>query len=102
MIQEQEQKTYGTTNNNDTDNTDINSLSTERKFKRETLWKCFFCGSVDKRVVEFTSQFIICIIIMGFCISQLSKGGLGCEEGSLYQSLLTMVIGLVLPNPKMK
>ena len=67
------------------------------------MWVCCCSksGTTDKRIIVFFSQFSITLIIIFFCIYQLILSN-SCESDQLYMSLLTLVIGIYLPNPKMR
>lgn len=63
----------------------------------QNLWYsgCFY---VDKRVLSFTFQIIFLLISMGLCIVQLLKDR-DCQHQREYMSLLTFLIGVIVPNP---
>ena len=65
------------------------------------IWRSC-CGMlVDKRVVVFTSQFIITLMIIAFSLYQLAQKHT-CEHQQFYSSLITMLIGIFLPSPRVK
>jgi len=69
--------------------------------KDDYIWRSC-CGMlVDKRVVVFTSQFIITLMIITFSLYQLAQGN-SCEHQQFYSSLITMLIGIFLPSPRVK
>tara|TARA_R110000772_G_scaffold157881_4_gene269155 strand:- start:153 stop:506 length:354 start_codon:yes stop_codon:yes gene_type:complete len=72
----------------------------ERKMDLENTWKSF-CLRTDKRAVIFFSQLSISIAVMSFCCVQLVRLE-NCEAQSLYSGLLSLVIGIHLPQPKIK
>ena len=77
-------------------------LEHEIKVQDETYdnnWKSC-CITMDKRAVQYFSQIsIICFIIM-FNIYQLLTLH-ECSSQVPYMSLLTFLIGLLCPNPKL-
>lgn len=73
---------------------------TEANFENENYFQiCCFEKRTDKRLIIFCSQFIIGLIIITFCLFKL-YGDLDCGDDSKYIGLLTMIIGIFLPNPK--
>ena len=61
-------------------------------------WK--FCNNVTvpRSEVFFMSQMILILLI--FCIYKLSLTKLSCEETSVWFSILSGLVGYVLPNPR--
>ncbi len=59
------------------------------------------CLKVDKAAVQFFSQLGIMISIMMFCIYQLVNEE-NCGSHTTYLSLLTTLIGILIPAPKMQ
>jgi len=57
------------------------------------------CILIDKRAVQYFSQLFICIGVMGFCIIQLVRLE-SCHDQQTYHSLLTFIIGCIMPSPK--
>lgn len=78
----------------------------ERKLKefrtrqKATMWRSC-CFRVDKRALEFVAQTGIGLGTMVFCIYQLYTKT-GCEEQQLYSGILTLLIGVYLPQPMIK
>ena len=67
--------------------------------REENRWvSC--CFEVDKRVVMFVSQLCLDISVIFFCMFQLLRLD-NCEAQSLYSGILTFVVGVYLPNPKL-
>jgi len=72
-----------------------------QQFLDNYIWRSC-CGiQIDKRVVVFTSQFIIALMIVSFSLYQLNKSN-NCEHNQLYTGLLTMIVGIFLPSPRVK
>ena len=65
----------------------------------ETWTSC--CLKVDRSAVIFFSQLSISIGTISFCLYQLIHLT-ECEQQQTYSSLLTLVLGVWLPSPKMK
>ena len=81
----------------------VNMKILEHRFKvqddryKDTWKSC--CIILDKRAVVFFTQIIIMASCMGFCIVQLSRLS-DCTSQQTYIGLLTLLIGIMLPNPK--
>ena len=60
-------------------------------------WK--FCNNVTlpRSEVVFVAQMVI---LLTFCILKLSFTKLSCEETSVWFSILSGLVGYVLPNPR--
>ena len=69
--------------------------------KLENTWKSC-CLLVDRRALLFFSQLFISCSVMGLCIYQLITHHDNCDSNQLYSGLLTMLIGIHLPAPKMR
>ena len=71
----------------------------ERKFQHETGWRSC-CWTVDKRALLYFGQMGIGIVIIAFCLAMLIQNE-NCETFSRYSPLLTFVVGIMLPAPKL-
>ena len=67
---------------------------------KKNLWK--FCNNVTlpKSEVVFVAQMVVILILLTFCILKLSFTKLSCEETSVWFSILSGLVGYVLPNPR--
>ncbi len=66
----------------------------------DKVWKscCLVC---DKSAIVFFSTLFVIIILMPYCMYNITV--IKEEENKIYYvSLLTMLIGILLPNPKIK
>ena len=72
--------------------TEVNLLDRDNSNRWESC-----CFIIDRRVLIFVSQLLIGLIIIGFCIYKLSAND---ENPALYYGLLTFIIGVFLPSPK--
>ena len=72
-----------------------NETNSEKK-----SWK--FCNNVTlpRSEVVFVAQMVIILILLTFCILKLSFTKLSCEETSVWFSILSGLVGYVLPNPR--
>ena len=66
--------------------------------KYDNNWKSC-CITMDKRALQYFSQIIIIGGIMIFNIAQLIRLE-DCNSQVPYMSLLTFLIGILIPNPK--
>ena len=72
----------------------------ERKFQHETTWNSC-CLKVDKRALVYFTQAGFSATIVAFCITLLGLNQ-DCATFSRYSPLLTLVVGIWLPQPQMK
>ena len=75
----------------------------EHRFKVEDdkykdTWKSC-CMVLDRRAVQYFTQIIIIGGTMAFSITQLYRNDT-CEGQQAYLGLLTLLIGILIPNPK--
>ena len=64
----------------------------------DVIWRSC-CFRLDKRVVVFSSQLLISLMIISFSLFQLTKNDT-CEHQQIYIGLLTMILGVYLPQPR--
>ena len=72
-----------------------NETNSEKK-----SWK--FCNNVTlpRSETVFVAQMVVTLILLTFCILKLSFTKLSCEETSVWFSILSGLVGYVLPNPR--
>ena len=72
-----------------------NETNSEKK-----SWK--FCNNVTlpRSEVVCVAQMVVILILLTFCILKLSFTKLSCEETSVWFSILSGLVGYVLPNPR--
>ena len=63
-------------------------------------WKFCINVTVPRSEVVFMSQMSLILILLTFCIYQLSLTKLSCEESSVWFSILSGLVGYVKPNPQ--
>ncbi len=68
-----------------------------RRVEDPEIWRSC-CLDVDKRVVQFSVQVMFSLILIIFSMYMLMNTD-NCSEQQVYVSLLTLVIGVFLPNP---
>ena len=72
----------------------------DEHIKNENTWKSC-CLTADKRFVVFITQFSISIIILSFSMYKLLTAST-CDETQVYIGLITMIIGVYMPQPTIK
>jgi hypothetical protein len=78
---------------------EIESKNFEKDIEEKpTEWKCcqYTC---ERALTVFICKFCFSMILVLFCVSQLSKGNLETEKFTLYISILTGTVNLWMPNP---
>lgn len=63
-------------------------------------WKSC-CFIMDKDFAMFFTKYFIIIGLISFFATELHLSE-SCEDKNLYQSLLMLIIGVAIPNPKLK
>jgi hypothetical protein len=58
------------------------------------------CLIMDRRAAIYFTQLFISLIVICFCLYMLLNHPEDCNKESTYIGLLTLVIGVHLPNPK--
>ena len=62
-------------------------------------WKSC-CFELEREFTVFITKYIIIVSLLIFFAVELHLSD-ACEDKNLYQSLLMIIIGLALPNPKL-
>ena len=78
---------------------DIAVEDDERTFDHENRWNSC-CLTVDKRAIAFFAQVAVGAIIICFCVTMLVSNQ-DCATFSRYSPLLTFVVGILLPAPRL-
>ena len=71
----------------------------ERRFAQSTTWRSC-CVTVDRRAVSYFGQLGFALLVIVFCIVQLSRDS-DCATWAKYSPVLMLVIGAMLPSPKL-
>jgi hypothetical protein len=66
----------------------------------DTIWRSA-CFTLDKRATIFFTQIGIIVMVMAFAIYQLLSTP-SCEGQQAYLGLLTLLLGLVVPSPRLQ
>ena len=70
------------------------------EFKQaSTQWNSCVGGSTDSRLLRYVVIHAIIIALISWTMVMLSRAQ-SCEDSQLYSSLLTFLIGLVIPTSK--
>ena len=75
-------------------------IKDDREFDHATYWTSF-CFKLDRRAVAYFTQLTISIVILAFCIYMLCTND-DCVTFSRWSPLLSFVIGLNFPQPRLK
>ena len=67
--------------------------------KENTYKSC--CLIIDLRAVKYFSQLLICITVITLCIFNLVEYPEDCNSNQVYIGLLTMIVGVFIPSPKL-
>lgn len=62
---------------------------------------CCTGKSTDSRLLRFVSQYSIMFMVIIFCLYELNQSKT-CEDTTTYISLLTLILGVILPSPQSK
>ena len=83
------------------DNNCINEIIFEPESSLNTYWK--FCNQVTlpKSEVVFFTQMLVVITLMIISILKLTAFEQRCEEASVWISILSSLVGYILPNPRL-
>ena len=74
------------------DNDDVKNVQ-----KLNEWYCCFFQKPTDSRLLKFLLQYIILLAVFIFCLAQLWRAD-NCESTTTYISLLTFLLGLIIPS----
>ena len=64
-------------------------------------WKSCLGCETDRRAVQYFTQIVIISFVMVFCVYQLTVND-DCPNQQTYTGLLTLLLGLLIPNPSIK
>ena len=67
---------------------------------RQIRWKSC-CLYADKDAIMYFSQIFVLFCFLSFCCLQLVRLE-SCEGQQLYSSLVTLCLGILCPNPRIK
>ena len=60
---------------------------------------CCFSHTTDSRLIRFLGQYLILFMVFVFTLTMLFNAE-SCEDVQGYMSLLTLLLGIIIPNPK--
>ena len=67
--------------------------------EHKTQWKSCLGGSTDSRLLKYTVIHVIIFLLLIWCMVMLTLVD-SCEATQLYSSMLTFLVGLVIPATK--
>jgi hypothetical protein len=79
------------------DNEEKKEITLEVKDLDDRTWKSG-CMEMDKKAVVFFATLAISLIMIAFCIFQLTTSK-SCEAQQAYMGLLTLVLGIWIKSP---
>ncbi len=79
------------------DEKDKKEITLEVKDLEDRTWKSG-CITIDRKAVVFFATLGISLIIIAFCIYQLTTSS-NCETQTTYMGLLTLVLGIWMKSP---
>ena len=59
------------------------------------IWKSC-CLKTDKNMVVYIGQFVITLLILGFCALRLAQSDFDCDKSSPYIGLISFILGKLL------
>jgi hypothetical protein len=89
-------------NNEEKKEITINIDPDEQQWARENFWKSCCGSTIDKRAASFFTQLGISSVVIIFCLYKLVVHTGDCSESQTYMSLLTLILGIYIPNPKIR
>ena len=70
----------------------------ELEMETNQKWK-LCCSKSDSQAIKYISQLIVCLLVMLFCFIKLTVTE---DDKEIYISLLSFVLGVILPSPSYK
>lgn len=78
----------------------INNFVFEKDKTEKSNWQ--ICNrEVPRSEVVFVTQFFFIFLLLTLCIAKLAFYQLTCEESAIWVSILSSLIGYILPNPSL-
>jgi hypothetical protein len=77
---------------------DNNDGAAPEEHNEDYVWRSC-CTYIDGRVMQFLVQSLVCSLVVCFCMYMLFRSE-ECTHQQLYSGILTMVLGVFIPNPK--
>ena len=73
----------------------------EKESSNKSSWK--FCNqtTLPRSEVVFFVQIFVILLLKSFCIVRLTVLKPNCEETSVWISILSSLVGYILPNPRL-
>ena len=86
--------------NQDDEEKGLELQRTNSEYEGRVVWKSC-CLNCDKDIVQFIVKYIILVGLIIFFAIQMSQVD-SCEQQQTWSNLLTFVVGLAIPSPKIK
>lgn len=80
-------------------NKQVVSKDTSSQTDIDIYWETCCCGKTDHRIITFVVQIMFGFMLCFFCLYKLSSS-LTCAEENVYISLLSGIVGIFLPSPR--
>ena len=78
------------------------SVSANKEWTRNNMYESCCCdGRTDRRLLEYLVKIFITTVVLMFCIVNLMIHP-NIEEKTTYYTIITTIIGMYLPQPKIK
>ena len=68
-----------------------------QKYEQNTQWNSCCCNKTDSRLLKYILRYCIIVMVTSFSLYKLNEAE-DCAQETTYISLLTFVVGLVIPN----
>lgn len=89
---------------NESQDSQVNELTRDESFRRNTYWKSCCSRTLDKRATIFFTQVAFGVLVVSFSMGQIISID-NCNpavDSGIYLSLITLVLGWFAPSPTLK
>ena len=73
----------------------------EKESSSKSSWKFFNQTTLPRSEVVFFVQMFVILLLKSLCIVTLTVSKPNCEETSVWISILSSLVGYILPNPRL-
>jgi hypothetical protein len=78
----------------------LGTIEEEKEIPNKVVWRSF-CLAMDKDFVVYITTFTLIAMVVVFCFYQLIHME-SCSDQQAYLSVLSMILGVLLPQPRLK
>lgn len=78
---------------------DDNENENNKNENDTTVWKSF-CFLIDKSFCQYIVKICIIISLMIYSAYNLMRDDLDCPQKNYYSSILSLLFGVIIPNPR--